>query len=384
MQNQPTHPTGSLPKPEGAVRTTSPKTIALVGSTGFLGPHILTYLLKVHPESRIFCINRSADGRQRTLLALSQSGCNEKEHSRLQFLVGNITKPNFGLATEHAALLASKMDELIFNSWDTNWAKPLPHFEPFVNAMKLAVEFCVSAPSHPRITFVSSVCAVADWPLYHGPEEQLVPEEIIQDGKNSVPHGYGQSKFIAEHMLAKAHEESGLRVNIVRAGQIGGPAKLAVRRWPRAQWIYSILRASRKIGWLPTHVTPADWIPVDSLAEGIANCTNRTPKLETVQVFHMVHPQPAAWGLMQDTIQKRYGLRWKMTSLPDWLERSKAQKFRLRGFLTGFQEGREYNMAFANERALEVLPEVPALDEELLAEWLEGWEIEPDELRAKL
>jgi thioester reductase-like protein len=389
MQNLLARYADSLPQTSASTGEASsargPKTVAIIGSTGFLGPYIVASLLKVHPESKIICLNRSADGMQRTISALHQAMDSDTslDLSRLQFHVTDITRLEFGLDAEVNAILASEVDELIFNAWDTNWAKPLAPFEPFLRALRHAVDFCASASKRPRITFVSSICAVGDWAFAH-PEQPLVPEEVLWDDHSVMKHGYGQSKRIAEQLLTKANEASGLRVNIVRAGQIGGPSHMShVKAWPVAGWIYSIIRGSKKIGWFPAHVEPLDWIPVDALAEGIANSTKRYPTPD-VEVFNMVHPHPAPWNILYETVHHRFGLDVKTTSLPDWLRRMGAAKFRLYGFLSTFGDGREDNLAFCNDRALEVLPVVPSIDEQQLGEWMDGWGMKLNVVESKL
>ncbi|OAL42804.1 NAD(P)-binding protein [Pyrenochaeta sp. DS3sAY3a] len=360
------------------------KTIAIIGSTGFLGPYIVASLLRVHTESEIFCLNRSADGKQRTISALHDiTDDMSAALPRLQFLVTDITQPSFGLDAVQIALIVSEVDELVFNAWDPNWSKPLEYFEPFLKAVRSTVDLCASAPRQPRITFVSSICAVGNLPLAHAAQPR-VPEEVISNNHCAMPHGYGESKCVAEQLLAKAHEVSGLRINIVRAGQIGGPSRSRARTWPRQGWVYSILKASKKLQCFPTHVQPLDWIPVDSFADGIANSTKTSPELETLQVFNMVHPEPASWHVLYDTLSSRFGLSMQTTSLSDWLDRLDTRDLKLHSFLRAMGNGREYNMPFSNERALRVLPPVVPINEDLLAEWLMGWKLGPGDFKAKM
>ncbi|KAI0569759.1 NAD(P)-binding protein [Pyrenophora tritici-repentis] len=284
---------------------------------------------------------------------------------RLHFLVTDITNPSIGLDSTLLISGMSTIDEFIFNAWDSNWAKPLKHFEPFLRAVRGIISFCASAASRPRITFISSICAVGNWQLLH-PTQAMVPEEVVWDNASAMPHGYGESKCIAEQLLAKAHEEEGLCVNIVRAGQIGGPQNSKLGTLPRQGWLYSIIKMSEKLGAFPTHVQSLNWIPVDCLAQGIANITKSTPSLQTLQVFNMVHPEPAAWSVFQETLESRFGLFMEATSLSDWLSMIEPQKLTLHGFLVAQGKGREENMSFENRRALTVLPRVATIDIDLL------------------
>lgn len=360
-----------------------PKAVAVIGTTGFLGPHIVASLLRTHTGSKIFCINRSLDGEQRTMLALENiSEDYGSSLSRLHFIVTDVTEPNMGL--EQGGLLTSEIDEVIFNAWNPNWSLPLESFEPLLEATRSAIRFCTSSTRWPRITFVSSVCAIGEWPREH-PEEPLIPEQVAWDSASAMAHGYGESKCIAEQLLARVHTASDLRVAIVRAGQIGGPAFSGTERsvWPIQGWVYLIIKASEKVGYWPAHVQSLDWIPVDALADGIARITRTRPSDQAMQVFNMVHPQPVPWRLLFTTLEGRFGLRAKEVSLPEWLDKL-PETLKLYDFLRAAGQGRENNMTFRNESALQVLPELAPLTEDQLAAWLKGWDLNLGSLKARM
>jgi thioester reductase-like protein len=367
--------TASLPrKSETVTLPSSPtKTLAVVGSTGFLGPYIVASLLQQHPECDIICFNRSDGGKQRTMSALQDIiGDTSSAHQRLKFLVTDIASRVKTLHQDPIVEMIPQVDELIFNAWDPNWGKPLGSFESLLGALRKVINLLASCAGHPRITFISSVCAVGDWPLRH-PDRPMIPEEVIWDCNSAMPNGYGQSKCVAEQLLAKAHEIAKLRVNIVRAGQIGGSTSSKHCTWPRQGWLYSVIQSSAKFGVFPKHVQPLDWIPVDALAQGIANCIKRPPTSEDLHVFNMVHPYPAAWGLLHETLRARFGFSAEAVDLPDWLKKMEHGDLRIHGFLSTQGNGREANMSYENTRASEVLPPMSPINIDLLATWMQGW-----------
>jgi thioester reductase-like protein len=212
------------------------KTIVLIGPTGFLGPYILASLLEKNLRSRVYCINRSIDGRERTTAALRKLAAGAHvDFSRLHFLVTDITQPQLGLDTSQAALLTLDTSELVFNAWNPNWGLPFESFKPLLKSLANAIAFCVSGTHQMRLTFLSSICAIGEWPRQH-PDCPLIPEIVPQDRSYAMPHGYGESKCSAEQMLKKASDTSGLRVAIVRAGQVGGPSE-AQESWPVQGWL---------------------------------------------------------------------------------------------------------------------------------------------------
>lgn len=70
------------------------KAIAVIGTTGFLGPYIAAVLLRSGAGSEIFCINRSADGELRTTAALASIGVDcPSILPHPHFLIADITEP---------------------------------------------------------------------------------------------------------------------------------------------------------------------------------------------------------------------------------------------------------------------------------------------------
>jgi thioester reductase-like protein len=248
--------------------------------------------------------------------------------------------------------------------------------------MRVATEFCATAQRRPRLTFVS-ICAVGDWPLVN-PENPVIPEGVILDWHSAMPHGYGESKYVAERMLANANSTLGIPANIIRAGQIGGPSAPNMGFWPRQGWLLAIIKASQATGAFPEHVQPLDWIPVDDLADAIAKSTIRRRMPSTVEVFNLVHPKPASWRLLLETLQLGFGLDATEVSLQTWLSRFDPSAFKLYGFLRATGGGREYNIAFRSTRAQEILPEVQAITRNLLQTWLAGWGISRRATHTKL
>jgi nucleoside-diphosphate-sugar epimerase len=243
--------------------------------------------------------------------------------------------------------------------------------EPLVKALRKVIDLLVSAV-HPQITFVSSICAVGDWPLRH-PDRPKVPERVICDRDSAMPNGYGRSKYIAEQLLAKAHEIARVRVNIVRARQISGSASSTRHTWSRQGWFYSDIKSSAKLGAFPKHLQPLDSIPVDTLAQRIANCTKRPSTPDGLQVSNIVHPRPSSWSLMHEVLRTRFGIQAEAVDLSNWLERVEQGRLRLHGFLSTQGNRREMNMSYENTRALEVLPPVRPIHADLLVTWLRGW-----------
>lgn len=341
-------------------------------------------LLKDNTTSHIFCLNRKDEGGAKTKSALLKIiGLESAEFRRLKFLKADLEQPDFGLEATEIAILRDEVDELIFSAWDPNWIKPLDHFHPFLKGVRHSIFFCAAARRRPRITFISSICAVGDWPLVYS-SRSSIPKDIVWDNRSAMPHGYGESKCVAEQLLSLGSEKSGLAVNIVRAGQIGGPQNPSMGAWPLQGWLYSIIMTSRRLGYFPDNVQPLDWIPVDYLAHGVAAGAGLKSKRSSVRVFNMVHPQPVPWSMLYHTLKRHYGLSADLVNLSRWLACSNSDEVKLHGFLKATGGGREGNMAFSNENAVRILPLAQPITRELLSTWLESWNLPRDVSRAKI
>ena len=358
------------------------KKIALLGSTGFLGPWIAVALLRLHPGSQIVCVNRR-EGAERQLSKAATSLLDDTSTmSRLQCHVMDVTDPRCQAGSALASIL-SGVDEVVFNSWSTDWAAPLQAFEPFLGALRRIIDLSATNIWPPRITFISSISAVGNWPIMH-PQSSLIPEELIDDMESALPHGYGESKWVAEHMLGRASKMLDLRVNIIRPGQIGGPANTTLAEWPRQGWLYLIIRESRKQKTFPANVQPLDWIPVDALARGIAEATKGETADERLCVFNMVHTHPADWDLLRSSLEQTLGLSISPIGLSQWLSRTDPQMNKLYGFLKSLGDGREKHMTFQNKRAAAILPPLPKIDHELLGKWMESWGLNNGSVRPRI
>jgi thioester reductase-like protein len=362
-----------------AIMSTQKKFVMVIGSTGFLGPYIVASLLRKNAVHDVLCVNRNPKGQERTLVALGEiQGIDISNFARLHFLVTDVTRPGLGLTNAQGEEMGCKVDEIIFNAWNPHWDLPRTHYDPLLDAVQNTIDLSLSSKMRPRITFISSICAIGEWPRNH-PEEPTIPEDVIQDCADAMATTYGESKYVAEMLLAQASADSGLVTAIVRAGQIGGPSSYSVtqRMWPTQGWIYSIINASKKKEAWPTHVQPLDWIPVDALAEGIATITtSQQCEKRMLQVYNMVHPNPAPWSLLSATLRMRFGLRFRELSLPHWLELFEPKRMKLFEFLQVGGHGREYDMVYENENALKVLPSIAPITMDQLERWLTGWNLQ--------
>ncbi|KAI4950376.1 hypothetical protein J4E91_004258 [Alternaria rosae] len=216
-----------------------PKTVAIIGSTGFLGPYITASLLLKYSNVNILCLNRSKDAEQRT--ASSLADISNEDLTRLTFITTDITLPHLGLCPTQYTQFTTTVSEIIFNAWNANWTTPLIGYLPLLNAVRHVITACTASPQtpQPRITFISSNTSIMNHPSQH-PATPLISEVPAWDFSSAANTGYGQSKCLAEQLLAREGQEHGVRVAIVRAGQIGGASSALPEapQWPVQGWLH--------------------------------------------------------------------------------------------------------------------------------------------------
>lgn len=84
--------------------------------------------------------------------------------------------------------------------------------------------------------------------------------------------GYGQSKYLAERILAHAATtQPNLRLGVARSDQVSGRDQGPEEAWARTEWLPSLVISSHHLGALPDslgggRMEAVDWVPVDQLA----------------------------------------------------------------------------------------------------------------------
>jgi thioester reductase-like protein len=379
-------------------RSNEPSVVAVLGSTGYLGPYIVASLLKCPNISKIYCLNRGKDAEQRTKSALIKiENLPEEGFQRLQFMVTDLGGTKLGLDETSYAHIVSVVDAIIFNSWHPNFSLPLQSFEnPFLQGLRATIDWSTSSERNPLIAFVSSIAAVGNWPKVHS-DQQLIPERPAQDSNVALNMGYGESKCVAEQILARASEISGVDVVIIRAGQIGGTTSPILGSWPLQGWLFALAKTANSLGVFPAQVSPIDWIPVDAFATAISKIACSHDEFKTIRVFNVVHPNPVPWNLFFRTLQKRFGLQAAEVSLPQFLDhlkqatsssdaasRSKLGTMKIYDFLRSLGDGREGDMKCQSDNAATVLEAIVPITEDLLVSWLSTWDLKLDGLKLKM
>lgn len=111
----------------------------------------------------------------------------------------------------------------------------LPSFEPHIQGVQQLIAFSAAALHEIHLLFTSSIGAV------DGYKEDLVPE-MIMDDFSVARMGYGQSKLVAERLLADAATKGQIVSTICRLGQIAGPVRSGSEKgvWTKKEWLPTV------------------------------------------------------------------------------------------------------------------------------------------------
>ena len=313
--------------------------VLLIGSTGALGANMLSVLLANHSVSHIYCLNRAADSGTLQLARSKALGLDtEFPHSRITFLTADLTSPNTCFVPPaHYAAIASTMTLIIHAAWPVDFKLTLASFSSSLTSVSSLASLTASSRHRPSVIFISSIASMLNYSRYP------VPEAIVTSPSAPDRTGYGESKYIAEHLLTYGARRYGMRVTILRLGQISGPAHNANGKWTSRDWLPSLVLTSRYLRKLPASlgggddfqnsaVAGIDWMPIDELVEALiesAMWVRRYDKDDLrsgsgdARVLNMCNPNQTSWAALLPCVKAALeadGETVTVVEYSEWLE----------------------------------------------------------------
>ncbi|KAL9105912.1 MAG: hypothetical protein Q9227_008971 [Pyrenula ochraceoflavens] len=422
--------TANLPsyEPETQEQVASGHNVILTGSTGSLGAYLLDYLLNLPQVHKIYCLNRSTDGRGRQRQTSSSRGLTcDWPGTRVQFLHADFAQKNFALSQEDYEGLLSNTTHIIHNQWPVNFNISLESFSPHILGVRHLIDFSLNSHHRAHITFVSSVATAENIPRSNLP----VPEDPIRDFHYAAM-GYGSSKLAAEAVLEVAARERGVPTTICRVGQISGPLEHGGNgMWNKAEWLPTIISTSAYMKKIPASLgamDEVDWVAVDTVAPvvlemaGIAvaqgpskspssesptspisrddsslasieNGTSTGNSKETLSVYHIQNPHRPTWSSLLDTIvSKLLPTEVEIVTLKEWVDTLRQSSENVEELaknpgipLLGFYESllkHDKQVVFGLEKSVEKSPSLmraAPVGKEAMALWMWQWGLKGNE-----
>lgn len=303
------------------------KVVILTGSTGSLGAYLLEALMHQTSVAHVYCLNRSADAKERQIAMNRQRGLSSSfDPARVTFLTCDFAKPLLGLDQAIYDRLLACVTHVIHNAWTVNFNLALSTYVPAnLGGIMTLIKFAVDSCRRVQTFFVSSVGTVMGWKQsgHLGP----VPEEPIDDPTVADDQGYAGSKWIAERLFYLAHKKYGVDVGILRVGQIAGPVGTTKGAWNRTEWFPAFLTTCKSLGLLPDRLEvfdAIDWLPVNVLADVVIDLVNRGLDNQASLVYNLVNPSTTTWGALcpgvQHDLSRATGKELRIVSYSEWLQ----------------------------------------------------------------
>ncbi|KAI0475110.1 acetyl-CoA synthetase-like protein [Xylariaceae sp. FL0804] len=330
-------------------------TVVVTGTTGSLGSYMLDVLLRQPDVRQVYCLNRSADAEARQRQLFRARGLAEDwPAKKVQFLQGDLSKPDFALGSAKYEELLDGVTKIIHNQWPVNFNWDLSSFEPHIRGVRHLIDFSMNSQQRAAIFFISSIGSITKWP-----DNEPVPEAPIRDLSIAGTQGYSTSKLMTEMLLEQAARVSGVDASICRVGQIAGPVGTGERgEWNKQEWFPTILATSKHLKLLPRNLGSLDrieWIPVDRLANVILELAGITgdqsaaeravrgrrqlqqqdhqhrsdgpdeaPAPRELNVCHAVNPRAANWSDLAPTVAAALPAGTRTVPWAEWVAALKA------------------------------------------------------------
>jgi thioester reductase-like protein len=288
--------------------------VLLTGATGFLGAFLLDELLE-RTSAEVVCLVRAADaerGLQRIRANLANYGLKASEFdARVVALPGDFSQPLLGLTPAQFGKLAERVDAIYHNGADVNLGLP---YDALRATNVFGAQEILRLACHTRLKpthFVSTFTVLAT----SGARGQVVHESDPLPDCGELLHGYSQTKWVAERLIAEARSR-GAPVSIYRPGHITGHSRTGASN--TGDLLHSILLACWRLGSAPSRGGDLDLTPVDYVSQGIVELSLRPECLGGT--YHLTNPNPLQHQVMLDFLQREQ-LGVRAVPYDQWRER---------------------------------------------------------------
>jgi amino acid adenylation domain-containing protein/thioester reductase-like protein len=276
----------------------TPDVVLLTGATGFVGSHLLRSLL-LDTAVHVICLIRAANdvaamARLRETLRhyrLDENGCAE----RTTAIAGDLALPRLGLSDAVYERLARSVDAIVHNGAAVNLLLDYPALKATnVNGTLEIIRLAVRHKPK-RIHYISTLAAVAPDGGASFDETELTAGQLFP------ALGYGQSKSVAERLLAEARAR-GVSAVTYRLGEVMPHSRTGIANG-RAL-LDTLIRSCLKLGLSFSSTLRLDYTPVDYIGSFLAAAVTAPPSGLATPVFHVFHPQAQSLERIFESFRK--------------------------------------------------------------------------------
>lgn len=306
--------------------------VFITGVTGFLGSFILRDVLSRKGSFKVYAHVR-AKSQEAGLERLRKTGktfgiWDEKWVEHIEVVLGDLSKPKFGLDETAWTSLANTVDVIIHNGALVHWVYPYSQLREAnvtssVNVLNLAGEGKAKF-----FSFVSST-SVLDTDHFVDDSDELtsrgfagIPEsDDLSGSATGLGTGYGQSKWAAEYIARRAGER-GLKGCITRPGYVTGFSQTGASNTD--DFLLRMLKGCAELGSYPDISNNVNMVPVDQVARVVVATAFHPPQQEYLAVAQVTGHPRVKFNEYLGAL-KTYGYEVELADYPTW--RSQLEKF---------------------------------------------------------
>ncbi|MEA5471077.1 amino acid adenylation domain-containing protein [Spirulina sp. 06S082] len=290
-----------------------PQHIFLTGVTGFVGAFLLQELLE-QTDAKIYCLIRASqleEGKSRLQQNLKRYLLwKQTWDSRLIPVVGDLSKPMFGMEAQNFRDLANKVDLIYHCGAFINLIYPYPVLrKPNVLGTREILRLAGQGTTTP-VHFISTLDVFLS---PHYTQQSVLYEEEAIAYPEQLSNGYAQSKWVAEQLMLNARDR-GIPASIYRLPMISGHSQTGIANNDDllSRFIMGILQ----LGSAPMLARSIGMVPVDFVSKAIFNLSRQPESLG--KVFHFGNDRPLAFPHFVETLRDM-GYNIKEIAYPEWL-----------------------------------------------------------------
>jgi thioester reductase-like protein len=289
-----------------------PKAILLTGATGFIGPYLLAELLdKTHAD--IYCLVRSSsqEDAEKRLIGKMKIYFLWKDHfgHRIVPLSGDLSLPLWGLQGKQYEALADTIQIVYHNGAWVNFLYPYSTLKRTnVFSTQEILRFAGHRQTKP-VHFTSTIG------VFSSAYTAVFETDI---SKKPYKSGYGQSKWVAEHLIHIA-KERGLPACVYRLGQVTPHSRTGIM--DNAHDFFSSLIMGCVQSKISPFIDKTDTIkimPVDYVSQSMIYLSQQKGLLG--KNFHFLNPQSVYWKNIMDDI-RAFGYKITDIAPQEWVRR---------------------------------------------------------------
>ena len=288
----------------------------LTGATGHVGVYLLHELLQ-KTTADIYCLVRgdqteAVRDRLREKMGFF-SLWNETLSPRIIPVIGDLSKPFFGLSEREFCALAEKIDMVFHNGANVNFLRPYSTLKP-VNILGTQEVIRFAARQRPKSVHMISTMVVFFSKAY-SPTDRIKETEVPKYDPEMVI-GYNQSKWVADKLVLAAMDR-GLPACIYRPVRILGHSENGKLDNP-SDFLLGLIKCCIQMGKYPSpeFEISLPFVPVDYVSEAVVHLSQHKKSLG--KAFHLVNPRPITW---KDLFAAVGALGYPLEEIPyrDWV-----------------------------------------------------------------